>query len=140
MTEVEWKEERESLLDSLRKAEQIAAESQAEAAIYRDMLEDCYGAAKQALERKDLSLLDRMIIHRTQFFTVPDREDIKQWGKHFLNAYMRDAGWLEDTKKNLEQIKADAEKILEDNEINPELKLALNRIIAAADDGLIPRI
>jgi hypothetical protein len=62
---------------------------------------------------------------------------VKEWGKYFLQAYMRDAGWLEDTKKALEQIKAAAENLLEDNRINTELK---NKIIAAAEDGLITHI
>jgi histone deacetylase complex regulatory component SIN3 len=137
VSEAEWEEEQEALLQRLRKAEQIAAESQAEAAVYRDMLEDCYEAAKQALERKDVSPLDRNIVNRTTVFTVPDIEDVKQWGKYFLHAYMRDAGWLEDTKKALEQIKADAENLLEDNQINAELK---KKIIAIAEDGLIPHI
>ncbi|MBA3242492.1 MAG: hypothetical protein H0T60_14785, partial [Acidobacteria bacterium] len=57
MSEVEWKVEREKLLERLRKAEQVAAESQAEAAVYRDLLEDCYRAADQALKGKDLNLL-----------------------------------------------------------------------------------
>jgi hypothetical protein len=137
VSEVTWEEERETLLERLRKAEQIAAESQAEAAVYRDMLEDCYRGAKQALDRQDLTLLDRNIVNRTMFFTVPDKEDVKEWGKYFLQAYMRDAGWLEDTKKALEQIKAAAENLLEDNRINTELK---NKIIAAAEDGLITHI
>jgi hypothetical protein len=50
---------------------------------------------------------------------------------------MRDARWLEDAIKALEHIKADAENLLEDNEVNAQLK---KKIIAIADAGFIQRL
>lgn len=137
MSEVKWEEERETLLERLRKVEQIAAESQAEAAIYRDMLEDCYEAAKQAYSNKDIDLLPKIIRFNSMGFTMPSEREGKALGKLFLNAYMRDARWLRHTKKALGQIKADAENLIEDNETNTELK---KKLIATAEDGLITHV
>lgn len=137
MNVVEWEEDREKLLERLRKAEQIAAESQAEAAVYRDMLEDCYEAAKQAYNNKDIDLLPKIIRFNSMGFTMPSEREGKALGKLFLNAYMRDARRLRHAKKALEQIKANGENLLEDNKTNAELK---KRIIAIAEDGLITHI
>jgi len=139
MSEIEWREEREKVLERLGKFEQVAAESQAEAAIYRKMLEECWQAASEALKRKDLDLLYK-ITGKFSFDWVPTEYEGKEWGKLFLHAYMRDAGWLKHAKKRLEQIKADAEIILEDDEIDAELKERIKKIIDAADDGLITHI
>ncbi len=137
MNETEWKEEREQLLERLRKVEQIAAESQAEAAVYRDLLEDCYRAADQALKDKDLNLL-YTITGNLAFNSIPSETDGKQWGKHFLHAYMRDAAWLKMALKSLQQIKADAEELsVENHEANAGLK---DKIIAAAKNGLITHV
>ncbi|MDQ3755250.1 MAG: hypothetical protein M3371_11030 [Acidobacteriota bacterium] len=136
MNEAANKVERERLLEELQRARQAALESQAEAAVYRDMLEDCYEAVRQALAHKDIELLPK-IINWTMFFTTPSEQEGKRLGKDFLDAYVRDAGWLRDAKKALEQIKAAAEKLLEDNKTNAELK---KRIIAIAEDGLITHI
>jgi hypothetical protein len=137
-------EERAQLMERLREAEQseqswrkITAESQAEAAVYRDLLEDCYEAARQARANNDLSLLSKV---NTLFLTTPSKQDVKRWGKYFLDAYMRDARWLRDTKKALELIKAEAEKLLEDNTTNAELKKKIENIIKVADEGLIEHI
>jgi len=136
MTEVEWKEERERLLESLRKTGQIAAESQAEAAVYQKMLEECWRAASEALKKGELNLLHE-ITGKFSFDWMPSEHEGKQWGKLFLHACMRDARWLEHAKKRLEQIKTDAELISEDNETNAELK---KKIIDAAEDGLVTHI
>ncbi len=136
MNEAEWEEAREKLLERVRKAEQIAAESQAEAAVYRDLLEDCYRAADQALKDKDLNLL-YTVTGKLAFDWMPSASEVKRWGKYFLHAYIRDTGWLEDTKKALEQIKTDAEKLSEDKEMNAEIK---RKIIAAAENGLITHV
>lgn len=132
MSEAEWRVEREKLLESLRKTEQVAAESQAEAAVYRKMLEECWRAASEALKGGELSLL-YTITGKFSFDWAPTEREGKKWGKIFLHAYMRDAGWLKHAKKCLEQVKADAEMILEDNETNAELK---RKIIDTAEDGL----
>lgn len=138
MSEVKWEEERETLLESLRKAERIALESQAEAALCHDLLEDYYKAARQAIGKNDINLLPKIAQdHFSPIFTA----DIKQWGELFLQAYKRDASWLEDTKKALEKIKADVEKLsVEDNEASAELKNRIaklkERIIADAERGL----
>ena len=136
MSEDKWEEERKNLLERLQKAERVTAESQAESAVYRDMLEECYKAADQALKNENLNLLYE-ITGKLTFNWMPSESEGKLWGKYFLNAYMRDAGWLEHTKKALEQIKAYAERLQEDNETNAELK---KRIIATAEDGLITHI
>ncbi|MBA3246621.1 MAG: hypothetical protein H0T63_00895 [Pyrinomonadaceae bacterium] len=131
MSKAKWEEEREKLLENLGKAELIARESQAEAAVCQNLLEDYYEAARQAVSKNDINLLPN--IAHTHFSPIPTG-DSKQWGKLFLYAYKRDAGWLEDTKKALEKIKNVAEKLsVEDNEANAELK---QRIIAAAELGL----
>ncbi|MBC7933025.1 MAG: hypothetical protein H7Z38_20880 [Rubrivivax sp.] len=133
MSETDWKVEREKLVERLRKTEQVAAESQAEAAVYRDMLEECWRAASQALKAGDVNLLSKV----TGFDLMPTEHEGKQWGKLFLHAYMRDARWLNHARKRLEQIKADAEMIREDSETNAGLK---KKIIAAAEDGLVTHI
>jgi hypothetical protein len=137
VSEAKWEEERETLLERLRKAEQIAAESQAEAAVYRDMLEDCYEAAKQAYNSKNIDLLPKIIRFNSMGFTMPSEREGKALGKLFLNAYMRDARWLRHAKKALGQIKSDAESLVEDNQINAELK---KKIVASVEDGLITHI
>jgi hypothetical protein len=136
VNDVPQKGEQEKLLERLRKAEQIAAESQAEAAVYRDLLEECWRAASEALDNKDLGLLYK-ITGKASFDSMPSKHEGEQWGKLFLHAYMRDAGWLKLTKERLEQIKGYAEMILEDNETNAELK---KKIVDAAEDGLITHI
>jgi hypothetical protein len=136
MTEVEWKEERERLLENLRETRQIALESQAEVAVYQKLLEECWQAASEALKRNDLNLLYK-ITGKFSFDWMPSKDEGRQWGKLFLHACMRDARWLEHAKKRLGQIKADAELISEDNETNAELK---RKIIDAAEDGLITHI
>ena len=136
MTNEEMQKEREKLLERVRKAEQVANESQAEAAVYRDLLEDCYKAATQASQTGDVRFLHT--ITRLHLFHVPDERDVKEWGKNFLRAYIRDAGWLEMAKKSLERIQTDAEKLeVEGNPKNAALK---ERIIEVAKDGLIPHI
>lgn len=137
MSEARWEEERETLLERLRKAEQIAAESQAEAAVYLDMLKDWREAATEVLAQKDLSLLYKITDRRSVPFFLSSKEEGEQWGRLFLSAYMRDAGWLNHTRKALDYIKATAENIVEDNETNAELK---KRIIATVEDGLITHI
>jgi hypothetical protein len=132
MSEVAWREEREKLLERLQKSGQIAAESQAEAAVYRKLLEECWQAASEALKNKDLNLLYK-ITGKFSFDWTPTEHEGKEWGKIFLHAYMRDAGWLNHAKKCLEEIKAEAEMILEDHETNAKLK---KKIISSAEDGL----
>lgn len=136
MSEAEWRVEREKLLERLRKTEQVAAESQAEAAVYRDLLEECWRAASEALKAGEIDLLYK-ITGKLSFDWMPSEHEGKQWGKLFLHAYMRDAGWLKHAKKQLSQIRADAEMISEDSEVNAELK---RKIIDAAEDGLITHI
>lgn len=136
MNEVEWKEEREKLIESLQEARRIAAESQAEAAVYRKLLEECWQAASEALNNNDLNLLYK-ITGKFSFDWTPGEHEGKQWGKLFLHAYMRDAGWLSHAKERLEQIKADAEKLPEDNEYNIGLK---RKIVEAAEDALVTHI
>jgi len=102
--------------------------------VYRDMLEDLYKAADQAIQKKDLGLLYE-ITGKMAFWYVPSESDLKQWGKDFLYAYRRDASWLHDAKKALEKI-ADAVKKLEVEEGSHNAELRA-QILKAAEDGLI---
>jgi hypothetical protein len=137
VSETDWEEERKELLERLQKAEQARAESQSEAAVYRDMLEDWHEVAEKALASKDFSLLQKVNKRLVPFY-LPSREEGKQWGKLFLQAYIRDSRWLRHAKQSLEKIKADAEKLtVEDNEVNAKLK---RNIIDAAEEGLIVHI
>ena len=131
-----WEEEREKLLEDLSKANRVAAESQAEAAMYRDMLEDWHEVANKALASKDFSLLQK-INKRLVPFYLPGKEEGTQWGKLFLQAYMRDARWLRHAKQSLERIKADAEKLTVEDEANKRLK---SSIIKGAEEGLTVHI
>lgn len=136
MSEVESREEYERLLESLERTRRIAEESQAEAAAYLKLLEECWRAASEALRNNELSLL-YTITGKPSFDWVPSEQEGKQWGKLFLHACMRDARWLKHAKKRLEEIREHAELIVEDTESNAELK---RKIIEAADDGLIIHI
>jgi hypothetical protein len=137
MSETKWEEEREKLLESLQKANQVALESQAEAAVYWQLLEEWDEAAKRARAQKDFSLLQR-INRRIVPFYLPNKGEGKLWGKLFLNAYMRDARWLGHAKQSLEKIKVAAERLsVEDNEANTKLK---KNIIETAEEGLIVHI
>jgi hypothetical protein len=137
VSESSWEEERKELLERLQKAEQVRAEIQSEAAVYRDMLEDWHEVAKKALASKDFSLLQK-INKRLIPFYLPSKEEGTQWGSLFLQAYKRDARWLTHAKQSLEKIKANAEKLtVEDNEVNAKLK---RNIIEAAEDGLTVHI
>lgn len=105
--------------------------------MYRDLLEELYKAADEAIEAKDLGLLHQ-ITGKLAFSYVPSESDVRQWGKDFLHAYRRDAGWLRDTKKALEKIKKAAEDLnVEESSQSAELKA---KIIRAANDGLITHI
>lgn len=137
MTESEWKDERETLLERLRKAEQIAAESQAEAAVYRELLEDWHEAAQQAQDQKNFALL-HIINRRIPPFYLPSKEEGELWGRLFLYAYIRDASWSDHAKQSLEQIRADAEKLsVENNEDHTTIK---NKIIATAEAALVEHV
>jgi len=136
VTETKWEEDRERLEQRLREHEQLALESQAEAAVYRDMLQDCYKAAAQALADNDVTLLHKMT-GKLDFNWMPTEQNVKQWGKYFLDAYLRDARWLNDAMNALEQIKDYAERLSEDNASNAELK---QLIIDAAENGLITHV
>jgi hypothetical protein len=134
VSQAKWEEEREELIERLRKAEQIAAEAQSEAAVYWELLEDWYEAAKQAQAQQDFSLL-QIINRRIPPFYLPNKDEGKLWGKLFLSACMRDARWLARAKQSLERIRADAENLSpEDSETNMELKRS---IIEAVEQGLI---
>lgn len=106
-------------------------------AVYRSMLEELYEAADQAIQKKDLDLLHR-ITGKLAFWYVPTETDVKQWGKDFLHAYRRDAGWLHDTKKALEKIETAVKELdVPEGSRNAELK---EQILKAAKDGLITHI
>ena len=105
-------------------------------AVYRDMLEELYGAADQAIQKKDLELLHK-ITGKLAFWYVPGESDVKQMGRDFLHAYRRDAGWLNHTKRALEKIKTAAKELEVAGPRSEELKA---QIIKAAEDGLITHI
>jgi hypothetical protein len=125
------------LAEQLAKSEHYAGEYFGATAVYRDLLEELYEAADQAIQKQELALLHK-ITGKLAFWYVPSESDVKQWGKDFLNAWRRDVGWLHDTKQALEKIKAVAERLeVAEGSQNAELK---RMIIAAAEDGLITHI
>lgn len=126
----------EVLFERIRKAEQIASECLGEAAVYRDLLETCYKAATEARQSGNVQDLNNVM--HLHHFNVPYESDVKEWGKDFLHAYVRDASWLNRTKSALEKIKAQAEKLdVEENSRIAELK---ESIMEAAKEGLITQI
>jgi len=125
------------LIKQLVKTVKFSHENFGAVAVYRSMLEELYEAADQAIQKNDLDLLYN-ITGKLAFWYVPAERDVRQWGKDFLHAFRRDAGWLRDTKKALEKIKEAAQKleVAQDSE-NGELKA---KIIDAANKGLITHI
>lgn len=126
----------EVLIKQLAKTVKFAHEHFGAVAVYRDLLEELYHAADQAIQKKDLELLHK-ITGKLAFWYVPGESDVKQWGKDFLHAYRRDAGWLSDTKKALEKIRSAAKQLEVEGPRNTELKA---QIIRAAEDGLITHV
>lgn len=124
------------LVKQLAKTVKFAHEHFGAVTVYRSMLEELYDAADQAIQKKDLGLLHK-ITGKLAFWYVPGESDVKQWGKDFLHAYRRDAGWLSDTKKALERIGAAAKELEVEGPRNTELKA---QIIKAAEDGLITHV
>lgn len=124
------------LIEQLAKTVKFSHEYFGAVAVYRDLLEELYKAADEAIQNKNLGLL-YTITSKLTFGYVPSESDVKQWGKDFLHAYRRDAGWLRDATKALEKIKTAAEKINATDLTNKELK---EQIIKAAEKGLITHI
>jgi hypothetical protein len=125
------------LIKQLVKTVKFSHEHFGAVAVYRSMLEELYEAADQAIQRNELALLHK-ITGKLAFWYVPAEGDVKQWGKDFLHAYRRDAGWLRDTQKALEQIKKAAEELdVDEGSRSAALKA---QIIKSADDGLITHI
>ena len=78
------------------------------------------------------------ITGKLAFWYVPGENDVKQWGKDFLYAYRRDAGWLRDTKKALEKIKSAVKQLdVPAGSKNAQLKA---QILEAAEKGLVIHI
>jgi hypothetical protein len=127
----------EILAERLARLEEIITERSGEAAVYRNLLEDLYKAADEAIKKRNLELL-HTITGKLAFWYVPSESDVKQWGKDFLHAYRRDYGWLQFTKKVLEKIKASAVLIeAPEGSRNAALK---QEIIKLVDEGLIPHM
>jgi hypothetical protein len=126
----------EVLIKQLAKTVKFAHEHFGAVAVYRDLLEELYNAADQAIQKKDLELLHK-ITGKLAFWYVPGESDVKQWGKDFLHAYRRDAGWLSDAKRALEKIRGAAKQLELEDPRNTELKA---QIIKAADEGLITHV
>jgi hypothetical protein len=127
----------EVLIKQLTKTVKFSHEHFGAVAVYRSLLEELYEAADQAIQKNDLALLHK-ITGKWAFWYVPAERDVKQWGKDFLHAYRRDAGWLRDTQKALRRIKKAVEELeVAHGSRNAELKA---QIIKAADDGLITHI
>jgi hypothetical protein len=63
---------------------------------------------------------------------------VKQWGKDFLYACRRDAGWLRDTKKALEKVEAAVKELdVADGSRNAEIKAQIQRV---TEKGLITHV
>ncbi len=126
----------EALVKQLAKTVKVSEENFGAVAVYRDLLEELYSAADEAIKKKDLQLL-HSITGKLTFSFVPGEHDVRQWGKDFLHAYRRDFGWLRDTKKALEKIRDAAKDLEVEGQRNEELR---EQIMKAADDGLIMHI
>lgn len=127
----------DALIKQLVKTVKASHEHFGAVAVYRRMLEELYEAADQAIQKKDLELLHK-ITGKLAFWYVPTENDVKQWGKDFLHAYRRDAGWLHDTKKALEKIEAAVKELdVPEASRNAELK---DQILKAAQKGLITHV
>lgn len=127
----------EVLIEQLVKTVKFSHEHFGAVAVYRSFLEEVYEAADEAIKKRDLELLHK-ITGKLAFWYLPTENDVKQWGKDFLHAYRRDAGWLRDTKKALEKIQSAAKELdVPEESRNAELK---EQILKAADDGLITHI
>ena len=127
----------ELLINQLAKTVHFAHEHFGAVTVYRKLLEELYEAAAQAIQKEDLGLLYQ-ITGKLAFWYVPSERDAKQWGKDFLYAYRRDAGWLRDTKKALENIQAAVKELeVADGSHNAELKA---QILQAAERGLVTHI
>ncbi|MCA1614269.1 MAG: hypothetical protein LC800_09060 [Acidobacteria bacterium] len=127
----------ELLIKQLAKTVHVAHEHFGAVTVYRKLLEDLYEAADQAIQKQDFGLLYQ-ITGKLTFRHVPSELDAKQWGRDFLHAYRRNAGWLRDTKEALESIRAAVEEleVVEDSR-NARLK---TQILEAAERGLITHI
>jgi hypothetical protein len=133
--EIIWQLLPEVLSEQLVNAGRYAIECLGEAAVYRELLETCYKAATKASASGNVGDLHTgMTLHS---FGVPDQEQARTWGKDFVHAYARDAGWLRTAKKALEKIEAEAEKLPDSD---PEIAKLKASILAAAKDGLIVHI
>ncbi|MFY9621417.1 MAG: hypothetical protein WAM70_11595 [Pyrinomonadaceae bacterium] len=125
------------LIEQLVKTVKFSHEHFGAVVVYRRFLEELYEAADQAIQKRDLELLHK-ITGKLAFWYVPTENDVKQWGKDFLHAYRRDAGWLRDTKNALEKIQAAAKELdAPEGSRNAELK---EQILKAARHGLITHI
>ena len=82
----------EVLIKQLAKTVKFAHEHFGAAAVYRDLLEELYNAADQAIQQKDLDLLNK-ITGKLAFWYVPEESDVKQWGKDFLHAQTNRYSW-----------------------------------------------
>lgn len=126
----------EMLIKQLVKTVKIAHEHFGAVAVYASMLEELYKAADQAIQSKNLELLFK-ITGRMAFWDTPSENDVRRWGKDFLQAYRRDASWLRDAKTALTKIEAAAMELGADSARNEELK---NEIIKFAEDGLVTHL
>lgn len=132
MGEDNWEDERKSLLERLHKAEKIAAESQAEAAVYKDQLDECSSYANEAQKalqtgNQDLAFQKVRLI---PLIVQTTKTDAPKWGKYFLEASIRDNYKLENTKKMLEQIRIELEKFsVNDNDRNSEIKKQIFKLV-----------
>jgi hypothetical protein len=127
----------QALLDQLAKTVKFSHEHFGAVAVYRRFLEELYEAADRAIKERNLELL-HLITGKLAFWYVPSESDVKQWGKDFLYAYRRDAGWLHDTKKALEKIKKVVKQLeVTEGSTNARLKA---EILDAAEKGLITHV
>ena len=127
----------QALIDQLAKTVKFSHEHFGAVAVYRRFLEELYEAADRAIKERNLEPL-HLITGKLAFWYVPSENDVKQWGKDFLYAYRRDAGWLHDTQKALEKIKKAVQHLeVTEGSTNARLKA---EILDAAKKGLITHV
>jgi hypothetical protein len=125
MAESDWVKEREDLQARLLSCEKRAAETMAEAAVCRDLIEK----VRTATAEGNFSLLTELPF--SAVLSTANNHSTERWGADFLHLYKTNARWLEHAKQALNEIKAEAEQLdVVDGDRNSEIKQKILRSIA----------
>ena len=127
--------EKEQQLERVKKAEEVAAQCQAEAGVYRDLLNKCHEAASKAIETNNIAFVYEI---EKQTRLAADESLVKELGRILIHSFWSDKAWLSRTFRSLEKIKVLAERLtIEEGSSNAKIK---DEILEAAKDGLIQQL